>query len=116
MGLKRRNPASTRLSTPTLAALAIASDRTSGPGMAPITPVVPLTPARQAAPSPGLAKGLPPAGGPQATPRISGEERHRRIAEAAYRYAERAGFVSDPVSNWLTAEREIDALLTREAS
>ena len=44
---------------------------------------------------------------------ISGEERHRMIAKLAYGYAERAGFGSDPLSDWLTAEREIDSLLAK---
>jgi hypothetical protein len=42
---------------------------------------------------------------------ISGEERHRLIAKVAYEYAERAGFGSDPVADWLMAEREIDSML-----
>ncbi len=49
-------------------------------------------------------------------PQVSGEERHRMIAKVAYDYAERANFVSDPLSNWLTAEREIDSMLARMAS
>jgi len=48
-------------------------------------------------------------------PPISGEERHRMIAKVAYGYAERARFGSDPVSDWLAAEREIDAMLARVA-
>jgi hypothetical protein len=48
--------------------------------------------------------------------RVSGEERRRLIAAAAYRYAESAGFSSDPVANWLRAEREVDAALERKAS
>jgi hypothetical protein len=41
---------------------------------------------------------------------LSSEERHGLIAKVAYGYAERAGFGSDPVKDWLTAEREIDAM------
>lgn len=48
-------------------------------------------------------------------PRTSGAERHRMIADAAYRRAERAGFRGDPLSDWLTAEREIDAMLAKPA-
>ena len=48
--------------------------------------------------------------------RVSSEERRRLIAVAAYRYAESVGFSSDPVSNWLRAEREVDAALERKAS
>lgn len=35
--------------------------------------------------------------------------RRDRIAKAAYFLAERTGFRSDPVQNWLEAEREIDS-------
>jgi hypothetical protein len=45
--------------------------------------------------------------------RVSGEERRRLIAAAAYRYAESAGFSTDPVTNWLRAERDVDAALAR---
>jgi Protein of unknown function (DUF2934) len=48
--------------------------------------------------------------------RVSSEERRRLIAVAAYRYAESVGFSSDPVANWLHAEREVDAALERKAS
>jgi hypothetical protein len=40
--------------------------------------------------------------------RLTPAERHRLIAEAAYRRAERRGFAGDPLSDWLEAEREID--------
>jgi hypothetical protein len=43
--------------------------------------------------------------------RVSSDERRRRIAHAAYGRAERAGFVGDPVEDWLAAEREVDASL-----
>jgi len=43
---------------------------------------------------------------------VTGEERLRRIAEAAYFRALNRGFQSgDTVDDWLAAEREIDALL-----
>lgn len=43
---------------------------------------------------------------------ISGEQRRRMIAEAAYYRAERRGFAgADPVADWLTAEAEIDRQL-----
>ena len=48
-------------------------------------------------------------------PKISNEERHRMIAKVAYDYAERARFGSDPVKDWLAAEREIDSMLARVA-
>ena len=45
---------------------------------------------------------------------VSAEERHRMICEAAYLRAERRGFVGgDPHQDWLEAEGEIDALITR---
>lgn len=39
---------------------------------------------------------------------LSAEDRHRLIAEAAYRHAERRGFMTDddPVVDWLDAEQE----------
>lgn len=55
-------------------------------------------------------------GAPAARAPISSEERHRMIAKAAYGRAERSGFRSDPIENWLVAEREVDALLARMAS
>jgi hypothetical protein len=42
---------------------------------------------------------------------ISGEERYRMIAEAAYFRAESHHFESDPVRNWIEAERDIAVLL-----
>ena len=46
---------------------------------------------------------------------LSPEDRHRLIAEAAYRHAERRGFKSDddPVIDWLDAEQENDDLQPR---
>lgn len=44
---------------------------------------------------------------------ISPEERRRLIQLAAYYRAERIGFgKTDPIENWLVAEREIDALVS----
>jgi hypothetical protein len=46
--------------------------------------------------------------------RLSPEERHRLIAEAAYERAQRRGFKGgDPVTDWLEAEQDIDARLPR---
>ena len=43
-------------------------------------------------------------------PVISLQDRHRRVAEAAYFIALRKGFVNtDPQKNWIEAERQIDA-------
>lgn len=54
------------------------------------------------------------------TPRdagVSAAQRHQMIAEAAYLRAERRGFTpADPVEDWLTAEQEIDALLSEHAA
>lgn len=54
----------------------------------------------------------PPAAASERRP-VSMEERRRLIRIAAYHRAERIGFgVTDPVEDWLVAEREIDAMLT----
>jgi hypothetical protein len=44
---------------------------------------------------------------------ISADERRSMIAEAAYLRAESQGFSSDEQHDWLTAEREVDTLLTK---
>jgi hypothetical protein len=45
---------------------------------------------------------------------MNSDERHRRIAEAAYFRAEQHGFrIGAELDDWLEAEREIDASLTR---
>jgi len=42
----------------------------------------------------------------------STEARHALIAEAAYRHAERRGFLpGEDLQDWFAAEREVDALL-----
>ena len=47
--------------------------------------------------------------------RISPEERHRMIAEAAYRrFEQRDGTAGDPVNDWLEAEKEVDATLAHQ--
>ncbi len=44
---------------------------------------------------------------------ISSEERQRLIALAAYYRAQKAGFGrTNPVDDWLMAEREVDAMMT----
>ena len=50
---------------------------------------------------------------PRAPSPISNDERHRMISRLAYGYAERAGFASDPLSDWLAAEREVDSMLAK---
>ena len=42
---------------------------------------------------------------------VSDEQRYRMIAEAAYYRAERSHFRSDPLRDWIEAEKAIDALL-----
>lgn len=42
---------------------------------------------------------------------VSAEQRHLMISEAAFFRAERSGFRSDPLGDWLEAEAEIDAML-----
>ncbi|MDR0577148.1 MAG: DUF2934 domain-containing protein [Candidatus Accumulibacter sp.] len=42
---------------------------------------------------------------------VDGEQRYRMIAEAAYFRAERCDFKSDPVRDWIEAERDIAILL-----
>jgi hypothetical protein len=80
----------------TLSVLAAAA--TLAPKMAP-------APVGKAANDDTTKAAPPPARAP-----LSSEERHGLIAKVAYGYAERAGFGSDPVMDWLTAEREIDAM------
>jgi len=44
---------------------------------------------------------------------ISNDERRRLIAMAAYYRAQRAGFgKTNPIEDWLVAEREVDAMMT----
>jgi hypothetical protein len=45
---------------------------------------------------------------------VSGEQRYRMIAEAAYFRAESRNFESDPVRDWIEAERDIVILLGEE--
>jgi hypothetical protein len=88
MGLKRRNPARHRLFTP--------------PQILAVLAASPI--AERAEP---VAAPLPR--------RITREERHHLIARLAYGHAERTGFTTDPIANWLLAEREVDAQITLAA-
>ncbi len=45
------------------------------------------------------------------TSSLSDEQRYRMIAEAAYYRAESHNFLSDPVRDWIEAEKDISALL-----
>ncbi len=64
-------------------------------------------------PKPGPASVNTPALAPSApqTTKVTKEERHRMIAEAAYYISLRRGPSSDPMKNWLEAEAQIDAQL-----
>jgi hypothetical protein len=56
------------------------------------------------------------AGKPSHSVMISAEQRRSMIAEQAYFRAERRGFEDgDPVADWLESEKEVDALLERDA-
>ncbi len=103
MGLKRRNPARTRLLSATPAPV-VAAEAAKVEKIEKVEKVE--------APQPVVEAAAPRV----EAPRLSGEERHRLIAKIAYGFAERAGFANDPVVNWLAAEREVDALLSRLAS
>jgi len=45
---------------------------------------------------------------------ITPEQRYCMVAEAAYYHAERQGFMGDPVQNWIAAEAEIAAILSKK--
>ncbi len=67
--------------------------------------------------TPPTATAAPPlAWEPSAPPvvKVTKEERHRMIAEAAYYLSLRRGPSSDPLKNWLDAEAQIDEQLRRE--
>lgn len=53
------------------------------------------------------------AAGRAAAGQITLAERHRLIAEAAFLRSESQGFTGDPCADWLAAEAEIDARLSR---
>ncbi|MDP2154413.1 MAG: DUF2934 domain-containing protein [Sulfuricella sp.] len=45
---------------------------------------------------------------------ITPEQRYCMVAEAAYFHAERHGFLGDPVQDWIAAEAEIAAILSKK--
>jgi hypothetical protein len=106
MGLKRRNPARTRLLNQPEPLTAPAPTKAPAAKVE-VKPAVPVT---QAAPP-----AAPPRPAPVKRP-VGGEERHRMIQKLAYTHAERSGFRADPVQSWLHAEREVDAELALLAS
>jgi hypothetical protein len=75
---------------------------------APVAPVAPAAPA-------AAEDTAPPASAEP--PTTSNEERRRLIALAAYQRAERLGLGrTNPVEDWLVAEREVDSVLARGAN
>lgn len=62
----------------------------------------------------GIAGGAPLTPSAPETTKVTREERHRMIAEAAYYLALKRGWNSDPLRNWLDAEKQIDEQLRRE--
>ena len=73
------------------------------------------TPAAKAAPRKSATKASATARkGSRSNGGVSPEDRARMIAEAAYYRAEQRGFgAGDPVLDWLHAEAEIDASISR---
>ena len=65
--------------------------------------------AKKPAAAPAAAK--PAAKKSPVTMMVSDEQRYRMIAEAAYYRAESNHFKSDPVRDWIEAEKDIAALL-----
>ena len=51
---------------------------------------------------------------PKQSTQISDDERYRMIAVAAYYHAESHQFKSDPVRDWIDAEKDIAALLSEK--
>jgi hypothetical protein len=48
--------------------------------------------------------------------KVSDAQRRQMIEEAAYFRAERSGFTGDPLADWLAAEAEVDAAISRMES
>lgn len=46
--------------------------------------------------------------------KVTPEQRYCMVAEAAYFHAERHGFLGDPVQDWIAAEAQIAALLSKK--
>jgi len=118
MGLKRRNPARTRLLTAPEMVAIMATSQAPAENEPTVTPVKPAE-AKQVEAKQVEAKQVevkqveaPVTARPVARA-ITNDERHRMIARTAYGYAERAGFASDPIQNWLLAERDVDAQVAR---
>lgn len=66
--------------------------------------------AKTAAPAAKAAAAKKPAAGKKTT--VTPEQHYCMVAEAAYFRAERNGFMSDPLRDWIEAEVEIAAMLS----
>jgi hypothetical protein len=67
-----------------------------------------------AAPQPATTRPTTPTAKPATAGAISPERRNGMVAEAAYYIAERRGFAEgSPIEDWLMAEAQIDAMLSR---
>jgi hypothetical protein len=72
-------------------------------------PKKPVAPTKSAAPKKPAAKSAT-----AAKSTVTPEQRYCMVAEAAYYHAERQGFMGDPVQNWIAAEAEIAAILSKK--
>ena len=85
----------------------------AAPAPAPASAPVKAAPAVAPAPAPVKAPSARLSAKPvkESHGKISPEDRHQMIAEAAYFIAVKNGFNSDPTQNWAQAEAQIDAKL-----
>jgi hypothetical protein len=96
---------------PRTAAPASSSGRAARPGAS--APTASDTGARPARRRATTSKDPPAAAKPAAPVRVSSDARRAMIAEAAYLRAERRGFgPGSEEEDWLSAEKEVDALLS----
>jgi hypothetical protein len=80
----------------------------------PAAPAAAAIPAASVAPAPLAAAPAAPTAAER--PGVDAGERRTLIARIAYTRAQRAGLGhSDPLQDWLSAEREVDAMLARMA-
>lgn len=72
------------------------------------------TPAKAPAKKPAAAKAAAPKSAPKTgkAMTVSDEQRYRMVAEAAYYRAESNHFKSDPLRDWIEAEKDIATLLS----
>lgn len=74
-------------------------------------PLKKKAPAKTAVAAPAPAVPAPGSVVSASGEKITPEERHRMVAEAAYYIALKKGFNSDPSENWFEAEKQVDDLL-----